>query len=124
GRVRAALDRCAAGGVRVVGLEPSCILGFRDEIPATVKDARAQRLAAHALTFEEFLAREAKAGRLDLRLAPLAPRALVHGHCHQKSFEAFAPVESVLKLIPDLAVETIESGCCGMAGGLRLGCRT
>jgi Fe-S oxidoreductase len=115
-RVLAALDPFVARGVPVVGLEPSCILGFRDEIPAIMRDARAQRLAAHALTFEEFLAREATAGRLDLRLAPVAARALVHGHCHQKSFEALAPVESVLRLIPGLAVETIESSCCGMAG--------
>jgi Fe-S oxidoreductase len=124
GRVLAALDPFVARGVPVIGLEPSCILGFRDEIPAIMKDARAQRLAAQALTFEEFLAREAKAGRLDLPLAPVAPRALVHGHCHQKSFEAFAPVESVLKLIPGLAVEIIESSCCGMAGAFGYGADT
>src|SRR5947209_17275661 len=97
-RVLAALDPFVARGVPVVGLEPSCILGFRDEIPAIMKDARARRLAAHALTFEEFLDREAKAGRLELPLAPVATRALLHGHCHQKSFEALAPVESVLNL--------------------------
>jgi FAD/FMN-containing dehydrogenase/Fe-S oxidoreductase len=123
-RVLAALDPFTARGVPVVGLEPSCILGFRDEIPAIVKDARAQRLAAHALTFEEFLAREAKAGRLALRLAPVAGRALVHGHCHQKSFDAFAPVETVLRLVPGLAVETIESSCCGMAGAFGYGADT
>ena len=123
-RVLAALDPYVARGVPVVGLEPSCILGFRDEIPAIMQDARAQRLAAHALTFEEFLAREAKAGRLDLPLAPVADRALVHGHCHQKSFEAFAPVESVLRLVPGLAVETIESSCCGMAGAFGYGADT
>jgi Fe-S oxidoreductase len=114
-RVLAALDPFVARGVPVVGLEPSCILSFRDEVPAMVRDGRAQRLA-HALTFEEFLAREAAAGRLALPLAPIATRALVHGHCHQKSFEAFAPVETVLRLVPGLAVETIESSCCGMAG--------
>ena len=81
-----------------------------------MKDGRAQRLAAHALTFEEFLARESKAGRLNLPLAPIVKRALLHGHCHQKSFEALTPAETVLKLIPGLAVETIESSCCGMAG--------
>src|SRR5262252_6025622 len=123
-RVLAALDPFLARGVPVVGLEPSCILGFRDEIPAIMYDARSRRLAAHALTFEEFLAREAKAGRLDLRLAPVASRALLHGHCHQKSFEALAPVESVLKLIPGLAVETIESSCCGMAGAFGYGADT
>ncbi|HLH91160.1 MAG TPA: FAD-linked oxidase C-terminal domain-containing protein [Xanthobacteraceae bacterium] len=115
-RTLAALAPHVARGVPVVGLEPSCILGFRDEIPALINDAGAQAVARHALAFEEFLAREAKAGRLALPLAPLAARALVHGHCHQKSFDAFAPVEAVLKLVPDLEVETIESSCCGMAG--------
>jgi len=123
-RVLAALDPFVARGVPVVGLEPSCILGFRDEIPAIMKDERSRRLAAHALTFEEFLAREAKAGRLDLPLAPVATRALVHGHCHQKSFDVLAPVGAVLKLVPGLAVETIESSCCGMAGAFGYGAET
>jgi Fe-S oxidoreductase len=56
------------------------------------------------------------AGRLKLPLAPLAKRALLHGHCHQKAFAAMPAVETVLKLVPDLGVETIESSCCGMAG--------
>ena len=47
-------------------------------------------MAAHALLFEEFLAREAQAGALDLPLKPVAKRALLHGHCHQKSFGAMA----------------------------------
>jgi Fe-S oxidoreductase len=54
----------------------------------------------------------------------MAKRALVHGHCHQKSFGAFAPVEAALKLIPGLAVETIESSCCGMAGAFGYGADT
>jgi Fe-S oxidoreductase len=115
-RVLAALEPFVARGVPVVGLEPSCILGFRDEIPAIVPDARARALAGQAMLFEEFLAREAAAGRLDLPLAAIGSRALVHGHCHQKAFDAFAAVETVLRLVPGLGVETIESSCCGMAG--------
>jgi len=65
---------------------------------------------------EEFLAREAEAGRLQLPLAPIAARALLHGHCHQKSFGVLGATEAVLRLVPDLKVETIESSCCGMAG--------
>ena len=99
-----------------VGLEPSCMLGFRDEIPSLVKREDARRLAANALLFEEFLAREAKAGALKLALAPVAKRALLHGHCHQKAFAAMGAVEAVLRLVPDLAVETVDSSCCGMAG--------
>jgi FAD/FMN-containing dehydrogenase/Fe-S oxidoreductase len=115
-RVIAALAPFAERGVPIVGLEPSCILGFRDEIPAMVTDLRARRLSDQTFLFEEFLAREAKAGRLRLPLAPIGKRALLHGHCHQKSFAAMGAVETVLKLVPELAVETIESSCCGMAG--------
>jgi Fe-S oxidoreductase len=115
-RTLTALAPFLARGVPVVGLEPSCVLGFRDELPAMVTDEMAGALAEHAFTFEEFLAREAAAGRLELPLKPLAARALVHGHCHQKAFDAFGAVETVLRLVPDLKVEAIESSCCGMAG--------
>jgi FAD/FMN-containing dehydrogenase/Fe-S oxidoreductase len=107
-----------------VGLEPSCMLGFRDEIPLLVKREDARRLAANALLFEEFLAREAKAGALKLALAPVAKRALLHGHCHQKAFAAMGAVEAVLRLVPDLAVETVETSCCGMAGAFGYGADT
>jgi len=49
---------------------------------------------------------------------------LVHCHCHQKAFDAFSPVETVLRLVPDLKVETIESSCCGMAGAFGYGADT
>jgi len=107
-----------------VGLEPSCMLGFRDEIPLLVKREDARRLAANALLFEEFLAREAKAGTLKLALAPVAKRALLHGHCHQKAFAAMGAVEAVLRLVPDLALETVDSSCCGMAGAFGYGADT
>ena len=111
-------------GVPVVGLEPSCLFGFRDEIPALLKSESAKRLAAHALTFEEFLAREAGEGRVKLLLGEIGKRALLHGHCHQKTFGVMSAVEQVLKLIPGLAVETVESSCCGMAGAFGYGADT
>jgi FAD/FMN-containing dehydrogenase/Fe-S oxidoreductase len=115
-RTLAALAPYLARDVPVIGLEPSCILGFRDEIPAMIKSDSAKRLATLAVTFEEFLARESADGRLKLPLGPMRQRALLHGHCHQKSFAVMGAVERVLKLVPDLCVETIESSCCGMAG--------
>src|SRR5262249_60868614 len=75
-----------------------------------------RRVADNAMLFEEFLAREAKGGRLNLPFKPVRSRALLHGHCHQKSFDTMGAVETALKLVPGLAVETIESSCCGMAG--------
>ncbi|MFN3348714.1 FAD-binding and (Fe-S)-binding domain-containing protein [Pseudorhodoplanes sp.] len=120
-RTLAALVPFVEQGVPLIGLEPSCILSFRDEIPALVRTEAAQKLASLALTFEEFLLRAHKAGRLDLKLKPMPRRALVHGHCHQKAFDAFAPVQAVLKLVPELAVEILESSCCGMAGAFGYG---
>jgi FAD/FMN-containing dehydrogenase/Fe-S oxidoreductase len=104
------------GDVPVVGLEPSCLLSLRDEYLVMNLGERAQRLARNAVMLEEFLAAQHKAGRLKLPLKPVAKRALVHGHCHQKAFGVMTPVQSVLKLIPELAVDVVESSCCGMAG--------
>jgi FAD/FMN-containing dehydrogenase/Fe-S oxidoreductase len=115
-RTLAALAPFVAQGMPIIGLEPSCLFGFRDEIPALIKTNTARQIAERAVLFEEFLADEATAGRLTLPLAPARKRALLHGHCHQKTFDAMSAVETVLRLIPDLAVEKIESSCCGMAG--------
>ncbi|SKC86461.1 FAD/FMN-containing dehydrogenase [Burkholderia sp. CF099] len=105
-------------GVPVVGLEPSCLLSLRDEFLQYGFGEEAERLSKLAMLFEEFLVREHKAGRLKLDLKPLddASQALVHGHCHQKAFDVFSPVQTVLKWIPELKVSTVESSCCGMAG--------
>jgi FAD/FMN-containing dehydrogenase/Fe-S oxidoreductase len=115
-RTLAALAPYVMRGVPVVGLEPSCLLSFRDEMPALIKSDAAQALTAQALLLEEFLAREQKEGRLQLPLWPLPKKALLHGHCHQKAFDAMGAAESVLELVPGLDVQTIESSCCGMAG--------
>jgi FAD/FMN-containing dehydrogenase/Fe-S oxidoreductase len=112
----AQLEGLAGIGLPIVGLEPSCTFTFRDEIPALLKSDAARRVAGQTLLFEEYLARESQAGRLTLGLAPLAKRALLHGHCHQKSFDTMTATEAALKLVPGLEVETIESSCCGMAG--------
>jgi FAD/FMN-containing dehydrogenase/Fe-S oxidoreductase len=104
-------------GVPVVGLEPSCLLGLRDEFLSMLPGGESAELAKNAFLFEEFLAREHAAGRLRLDLKPLPQkRALLHGHCHQKAFDIMPAVQKVLKLVPGLEVEAIESSCCGMAG--------
>jgi Fe-S oxidoreductase len=123
-RTVAALAPYAARGIDVVGLEPSCLFGFRDEIPALLRSEQARQLATHVLTFEEFVARAAERDMFDPPLAPLAARALLHGHCHQKSFGTMAAVEASLKRVPGLAVETVESSCCGMAGAFGYGADT
>ena len=104
-------------GVPIVGLEPSCLLSLRDEFAAMLPGGETAALAGRAMLFEEFLAAENKAGRLNLPLKALEQtQLLLHGHCHQKAFDQVSSVESVLRLIPGAEVKLIESGCCGMAG--------
>jgi FAD/FMN-containing dehydrogenase/Fe-S oxidoreductase len=115
-RTLAALKPFAESDTPIIGLEPSCLFSFRDEIPSLLRTELARQVASRAMLFEEFLCDQAAAGKLDLPLAPTKKRALLHGHCHQKSFDTMPAVEAALKLIPDLEVEPIESSCCGMAG--------
>jgi Fe-S oxidoreductase len=111
------LSPYVARGVPIVGLEPSCLLTLRDEFLNYGYGDAARALAESAFLFEEFLVREHKAGRLSLSLRTPARRsAMVHGHCHQKAFDAVQPIRTVLGWIPGLEVSVIESSCCGMAG--------
>ena len=104
-------------GVPIVGLEPSCLLGMRDEYKTLVPGNETTVLAEHALTLEEFLFREYEAGDFNIEFNPTRYKhALVHGHCHQKAFGVMPSVVGLLRLVPGLDVEVIVSSCCGMAG--------
>ncbi len=121
-RMLEALLPFATRGVPVVGLEPSCLFGLRDEFLSMLPGEDSALLSRHAKLFEEFLAEEAEAGRLNLPLASKGPRkALLHGHCHQKAFAAMGAVEKVLALVPELETDTVQSSCCGMAGAFGYG---
>ena len=98
------LDR----GVPIVGLEPSCLLTLRDEFLSLLPGPDTDRLAPRALLLEEFLAREATAGRLAGPIGQLAAKVLLHGHCHQKAFGAMGAIERTLALVQGLEVETVE----------------
>jgi FAD/FMN-containing dehydrogenase/Fe-S oxidoreductase len=111
-----ALLPLARAGIAIVGLEPSCLLTLRDETLVMGLGEGAELVAKQALMFEEFVAREAKAGRFTLKLKAADAPILLHGHCHQKAFGAVSPILDVLRLIPGAQPELIESSCCGMAG--------
>ncbi|WP_158542243.1 FAD-binding and (Fe-S)-binding domain-containing protein [Lujinxingia litoralis] len=105
---------------RVVGLEPSALLTFRDELPDLVSErwrALADNLASRALLFEEFIAAEVDAGRWPQGLFETSrpQSALLHGHCHQKAICGTTATEVALGLA-GYEVETLRTGCCGMAG--------
>ena len=104
----------------LVGIEPSAILGFRDEFPDLVPERlvdAAKALGANALLIDEFISREADAGRIRREAFTQKPRHIkLHGHCHQKSLASLTPTVKALELPVDYKVQIIPSGCCGMAG--------
>jgi Fe-S oxidoreductase len=109
-RFIAAVRSFAERGVPIVGLEPSCLLSLRDEFGVLLPEGRA--LAGKAFLFEEFLARSP--GRLKFR--ETKRKVLLHGHCHQKAFDAMGAVETLLRAVPGVELSTIQTSCCGMAG--------
>ena len=111
-----AVHSYVAQGARVVGLEPSCILTFRDEyLDLLEDDGRVSSIAGAAVLIEELVA-EAVADGAELRPSREPGRVLFHGHCHQKALVGTGAAMEVLRSIPGCDAEEIESGCCGMAG--------
>ena len=106
------LAPAAEAGIPIVGLEPSCLLTFRDEVPDLVDDPRAAVVAEAAVTLPELLAERGER----LRLRPSTGRVLVHGHCHMKSLVGMEPTARVLARVEGLRVELADTTCCGMAG--------
>jgi FAD/FMN-containing dehydrogenase/Fe-S oxidoreductase len=104
------LRRYIADEIPIVGLEPSCILSFRDDYFSLIDDPDLEPLSKLCLTFEEFLQDK------ELPLKDGAPPLLLHGHCHQKSLVGLAPSLALLRKLPGAEVEELDSGCCGMAG--------
>jgi len=106
------LDALSRSDAPVLGLEPSCLMTLRDELPALLPGEAAEKLAARAFLLTEFLERE----KAMPSLKPVAAVAHIHGHCHQKSFGAFPAAVHALRAVPGLEVRPIASSCCGMAG--------
>jgi FAD/FMN-containing dehydrogenase/Fe-S oxidoreductase len=106
------LDALEGSDAPVVGLEPSCLMTLRDELPALLPGEPAERLAKRALLLTELLERDKSMPELK----PVAPVAHLHGHCHQKSFGAFPAGVNALRRVPGMEVKPIASSCCGMAG--------
>ena len=104
----------------LIGIEPSAILSFRDEYPDLATDENleaAKGLAKNALSFDEFFCREVKKGRISSDAFDKTPRhILLHGHCQQKAVATMTPMVEMLRLPENRIVDTIPSGCCGMAG--------
>lgn len=105
-------------GLPIIGLEPSCILTFRDEFLALLpNDERAKKLASLSMMFEQFITNLSLEGRLDhISWTSEARHVLIHGHCHQKALVGTSATVASLSLPPNYTVEVVDSSCCGMAG--------
>lgn len=114
------LSPVVAEDTPLVGIEPSCILSFRDEYPDIVPSEMretAKKLAKNCLLFDEFIMREVQAGRISSgSFKEISAEIYLHGHCHQKSLIGVGKCAEMLRLIPGIKVNVIPSGCCGMAG--------
>ncbi len=104
----------------IIGLEPSAILTFRDEYPDLATDENleaAKALAINSFFIDEFLAKEMEAGVISKeKFTKESKSILLHGHCQQKAVGSLADSVKVLSFPENYKVETIASGCCGMAG--------
>ena len=107
----------AEDGVPVLGLEPSCLLSLTDEWPDLAPGGVADMVADRAFLVENWLAERHAAGATDLTPPTGDPApVLVHGHCHQKAAGKLPGSLDALRDLAGLAPETIDAGCCGMAG--------
>lgn len=117
--VRREAPRLAAqltSGQPILGLEPSCILTLADEWPELVPGIETQRIAAAAELADGWLARQVADKRATLPLQPRGGKCLLHGHCHQKALRGVGGTSAALRLVPDLDLQVLDVGCCGMAG--------
>lgn len=114
----------AKKGLPIIGLEPSCLLTLRDEIPGLLPGKDAEVLARHARMLEEYIADQQDNPEFNLPLKSPAKRVMLHGHCHQKAMGVMSSIEKTLSRLPDTEVEIVETSCCGMAGAFGYGVET
>jgi Fe-S oxidoreductase len=110
-----ALARRVRDGTPILGLEPSCLLTLADDWPELVPGVEAERVAAAAHLADSWLERRLATGP-SLPLSPRPGRCLLHVHCHQKALVGTAESAALLRRIPQLEVQVLDAGCCGMAG--------
>jgi FAD/FMN-containing dehydrogenase/Fe-S oxidoreductase len=112
----AGLARRLEDGTPLLGIEPSCLLTLADEWTELVPGAETRRIAGACHLADGWLAGQVKEGRADLAFQPRAETCVVHGHCHQKALVGTGGTAEALRLVPELDVTVLDTGCCGMAG--------
>lgn len=123
-RLLMTLTPFAEKGLPIIGLEPSCLLTLRDELPALLPGHEADLIAEKVRMLEEYIADQQDNPDVHLPLKSPASKVLLHGHCHQKALGVMPSIEKALSLLADTDVEVIETSCCGMAGSFGYGTET
>ena len=105
-------------GSKLVGIEPSCVLGFMDDFKDLTNDRhKIDLISQNTMLIEQFLiSHVSQYGKIQFSNPPKSATAIFHGHCHQKSLVGTTSAMDVLNMIPGLDSQEIDSGCCGMAG--------
>lgn len=104
-------------GIKIVGIEPSCLLSFRDDyISLLGKRPEVEAIAKSTFLIEEFLEYSSKYDKTKLNFKTTDLDILFHGHCHQKAIVGTETAMNTLESIPGCNSSNLETGCCGMAG--------
>jgi FAD/FMN-containing dehydrogenase/Fe-S oxidoreductase len=111
-----ALAQRLADGTPLLGLEPSCLLTLADEWTELLPGTPTRAISAAAHLADSWLAQQVHSGRCELSLRPRPEKCLLHGHCHQKALLGAGGSAAALRLVPQLDVTVLDTGCCGMAG--------
>ena len=104
-------------GIKIVGIEPSCLLSFRDDyISLLGKRPEVEAIAKSTFLIEEFLEYSSTHDKTKLNFKTTDKDVLFHGHCHQKAIVGTKAAMNILESIPGCNPSNLETGCCGMAG--------
>jgi FAD/FMN-containing dehydrogenase/Fe-S oxidoreductase len=111
------LKKFVDNGLQIVVCEPGCASALTDDLPDLLDDEElGNSIRENVKMIDVFLEDEIKAGNIDIEFTSTFGKLMIHGHCHQKSLYGTTAMERVLSRVPNMELEVLDSGCCGMAG--------
>ena len=104
-------------GLQIVVCEPGCASALTDDLPDLIDDEElGNSIRENVKMIDVFVDNEINAGNINIEFTSTFGKLMIHGHCHQKSLYGTTAMERVLSRVPNLELEVLDSGCCGMAG--------
>jgi FAD/FMN-containing dehydrogenase/Fe-S oxidoreductase len=109
------LDTFIQQGLKIVVVEPGCCSALVDDLPDLIDDEElGSRIREHVMMIDTFLAGEHAQGKLLAEFSSPYSSLLIQGHCHQKALFGVTSMKYLLDLVPGVAVQELDAGCCGM----------